>query len=134
MSTSSAAIRAIAFSRVAGDSSAVEDSSATTRSVDLHPVERALYRLLPARVTGRALLLIPFWIPAPGFVPVDLQLVGVGPEPGSQAGRVRGPERGRLGHDGPADRHVEDVGLQLHAQVVRGDPAIDLQHLHVDAG
>src|SRR5581483_2310672 len=133
-STSSSAIRAIASSRAAGDSSAVEHSSATTRSVDLHPVERALYRLLPAGVAVRALLLIPFWLPAPGFVPVGLQFVGVGPESGGQARRVRGTERGRLRYDGSADRHAQDVGLQLHAQVVGGDAAVDLQHLQVHAG
>src|SRR5215469_8957542 len=90
-------------------------------SVDLYPVQRAVDRLLPARVARRPLLVAPFRQPALGLIPVGAQLVGGGPEAGGQAGRVGGAERGGLGDDGPADRHAEDVRLQLHAQVVGGD-------------
>ena len=62
------------------------------------------------------------------------QLVGVVPEAGGQAGGVGRAERGGLGDHRPADRHAEDVGLDLHAQVVGGDAAVDLEHVEVDAG
>src|ERR1022692_211260 len=127
-SSSCSVIRAIASSRAAGD------ISAATGSVALHPVQRALHGLFPACIPFFPLLLIPLGQPALGLVPVDLELVGVRPETGGQARGIGGAERGGLGHDGPADRDAEDVGLQLHAQVVRGDPAVDLQHLQVHAG
>src|SRR5271166_3056357 len=41
-------------------------------SADVHPVQRALDRLLPACVTVRPLLLVPLGLPALGLVPVDL--------------------------------------------------------------
>jgi hypothetical protein len=33
-----------------------------------------------------------------------------------------------------ADRYAEDVGLDLRAQVVGGDTAVDLEHVEVDSG
>src|SRR5450759_3433962 len=127
-SSSCSVIRAIASSRAAGD------SSATTSSVDLHPVQRALHGLFPARISFFPLLLVPLRQPALRLVPVDLELVGVRPEARGQASGVGGAERGGLGHDGTADRDAQNVGLQLHAQVVRGDPAVDLQYLQVHTG
>src|SRR5579859_7512788 len=102
--------------------------------IDLHPVQRALDRLTPAGVTARAPVVGPRRMPAPGFVPVGAQLTGVPPEPGGQAGRVGGAQRGGLGHDRAADRNAEDVGLQLHGQVVGGHPAVHLEHLEPDPG
>src|ERR1035438_6129979 len=63
-SSSCSVIRAIASSRAAGD------SSATTGSADLHPVQRALHGLLPACISIFPLLLIPLGIPPLGLVPV----------------------------------------------------------------
>ena len=40
-------------------------------------------------------------------------------KPDRQAGRVGRAQRGRLGHRGPDDGHAEEVGLELHEQVVR---------------
>src|ERR1700690_2815701 len=76
MSSSCSVILAIASSRAAGDRSAI------TRSVNLHPVQRALHRFLPACIPIFTLLLTPFRQPALGLVPVDLELVRVGPESG----------------------------------------------------
>src|SRR5882757_11545914 len=76
-------------------------------SVDLHPVERAVHRLLPAVVAAGPLLLGRLRQPALGLVPVGAELFGGGPEAGGQAGRVRGAERGGLGDDRAADRHAE---------------------------
>ena len=59
---------------------------------------------------------------------------GVRPEPDGQAGRVGGAERGGLGHHRAADRHAQDVGLELHGQVVGGHAAVDLEHVEADAG
>src|ERR1700733_5304510 len=127
-SSSCSVIRAIASSRAAGD------SSATTSSVDLHPVQRALPGLFPACIPIFPLLLTPLGVPALGLVPVGLELVGIGPETGGQARGVRGTQRGRFGPDRPAARNAQNVGLELHAQIVRGDPAVHLQHLQVHAG
>src|SRR5580692_43727 len=134
MSSSCSAIRAIASLRAAGDSAVTTSPPMPTRSVDIYPVERALYRLLPAGVAIGPLLVVPFRRPPFRLVPVGLQLAGVRPEPGGQAGRVGRTKGGGLGHHRTADRNAENVGLHLHAQVVRGDPAVDLQHLQVHAG
>src|SRR5580704_16807932 len=76
--------------------------------VHVHPVQSTLDGLPPAGVAVRALL------------------VGVPPEPAGQAGRVGGAEGGGLRDDRAADRNAEDVGLQLHGQVVGGYSAIYL--------
>src|SRR5882757_5096274 len=145
MSSSFSAIRAIASRRPAGDSAVTASLSLPRRargvvprgyrrwSVDLYPVQRALHRLLPAAVAVSPLLFRPRREPALGLVPVGTEFFGGGPEFGGQAGRVCGAERGGLGDDGTADRHAEDIGLQLHAQVVRGDAAVDLEHFQVHA-
>src|ERR1700733_13879480 len=133
-SISFSAIRAIASRRPAGDSAVTTGFSRRCRSVDLYPVKGAVDRLLPARVAFGPLLLVPLRQPALGLVPVGAELIRVGPEAGGQAGRVRGAERGGLGDDGAADRDTEDVGLELHGEVVGGDAAVDLEHLEVHAG
>ena len=56
----------------------------------------------------------------------------VGPEAERQAGGIGGAERGGLGNDRLADVDAQDVGLQLHAQRVRGDSAVNFQHRQVD--
>src|ERR1700733_6940028 len=133
-SISFSAIRAIASRRPAGDSAVTTGFSRRCRSVDLYPVKGAVDRLLPARVAFGPLLLVPLRQPALGLVPVGAELIRVGPEAGGQAGRVRGAERGGLGDDGAADRDTEDVGLELHTQVVGGDAAVDLERFQVHAG
>jgi hypothetical protein len=57
-----------------------------------------------------------------------VQLAGVAPEAGGRAGRVRGTERGGLRKHGADDRHAEDVGLELHAQVVGSYAAVRLEN------
>src|ERR1700683_792669 len=94
--------------------------------VHVYPVEGALHGLAPAGVTGRALVVGPARQPALGLAPVGAQLVGVPPEPAGQAGRVGGAEGGGLRDDRAADRNAEDVGLQLHGQVVGGYSAVYL--------
>src|SRR5450755_3204156 len=135
-STSYSVIAVTASARDAGDSASTTMPLPRVcyhRSVDLHPVQRTLNRFLPACVTLFPLPTIPLWLPAPASVPVGPELAGARPEPCAQAGGIRGAERGRLGHDRPADRHAETIGLQLHAQVVRGHPAVDLEDLQVHA-
>src|ERR1039458_9771278 len=68
-SSSCSVIRAIASSRAAGD------SFATTSSADLHPVQRALHGLFPARIPIFPLLLVPLRQPAPRLLPVNLELL-----------------------------------------------------------
>src|ERR1051326_2518315 len=68
MSSSDSVILLMASARLAGD-------SPVTGLVDLHPVQRALDRLLPASVSVRPLLIIPLGVPPLRFVPVRRQLV-----------------------------------------------------------
>src|ERR1019366_10350894 len=60
--------------------------------------------------------------------------VGVLPEAYGQAGCVCRAQGGGLGDQRPAHRHTQHVGLQLHAQVVDRDTAVDLEYLQVDSG
>src|SRR5439155_8693799 len=94
----------------------------------------ALHGLLPFRVPGGALLVGPGRVPALGLVPVLAQFVGGLPEADRETGRVRRAQGRGLGDHRPAHRYAEDVGLELHAQPVRGDAAVDLEHVEPDAG
>src|SRR6476659_3042584 len=117
MSSSVSAIFLMASARLAGD-------IAVTGLVDLHPVQRALDRLLPASVSVRALLIIPLRRPSFRFVPVGRKFICGRPETGRQACRVGGAQGGGFGYDGTADRHTQDVRLELHAQIVGGNHAV----------
>ena len=64
--------------------------------------------------------------------PVDAPLAatissGAAPEADREAGEVGRAERRRLGDRGPDDGHAEQVGLELHEQVVGGRAAVDAQ-------
>src|SRR5215467_2144440 len=111
MSSSVSAIFLMASARLAGD-------IAVTALVDLHPFQRALDRLLPASVSVRPLLIIPLGGPSFRFVPVGRKFICGRPETGRQARRVGGAQGGGFGYDWAADRHAQDVRLELHAQVV----------------
>ena len=76
----------------------------------------------------------PLRLPPLVLVPVLPQLLGVLPEADGQPGGVRRAERRGLGDHRPADRDAEHVGLDLHAQVVGGHAAVDLEHLQLDPG
>src|SRR6476620_5485553 len=103
-------------------------------SVLVHPVQGALHGLLPSGVPLGALLVGPPRLPALGLVPVGPQLVGVLPEPRGQTCSVGGAQGSGLGDLGLGDRNAEDVGLQLHAEAVRRDAAVDLQALQAHPG
>ena len=60
-------------------------------------------------------------------MPVAAQHLQVRPVPDREAGRVRRAQRHRLRPQRALDRHVEHVGHELHEQVVRRHPAVDLQ-------
>ena len=60
--------------------------------------------------------------PTPVLLPVLPQLVGVRTRSRRPAGGVGGAEGGGLGHLGADDGDAEDVGLELHEQVVDGLP------------
>src|SRR6516162_8493974 len=100
----------------------------TQRLTDVYPVQCAIDRFLPAGIAGRPAVGRPSGLPPPGLVPVGTQFSGVPPEADRQAGGVAGAQRGGLRHHRTADRNAQDVGLQLHAQVVGRDAAVHLQH------
>ena len=54
-------------------------------------------------------------------------LVGAGPHPLGQPGQVGGPQRGGLGHRRSAQRHAEEVGLELAQDVHDRGAAVDPQ-------
>ena len=68
------------------------------------------------------------------LLPVGPQVGRIGPEADRQPRRVGDAQRGGLGDHRPYDVHAQHVGLDLHAQVVIGDTAVDLQHLKAHTG
>src|SRR5699024_9390361 len=52
------------------------------------------------------------------LLPHGADFVGGLPEPDGQASRVGGTEGGGFRDDGPGDGHSQDVGLELHQQIV----------------
>src|SRR5215211_3009478 len=94
-------------------------SAGPTPAEDLvDPPPRPLDRLLPQRVAGLPLVLRPLRLEGPVHLPVLAHLVQRGPVPGGQPGQVGRAKGGRLLHLGPDHRDPEDVGLQLHQEVV----------------
>src|SRR5664280_2490061 len=61
-------------------------------------------------------------------------LFGVPPIADGEAGEIRGAEGGRLEDLGPDDGHAEEIGLELHEELVRGGAAVDAQLGQRDAG
>src|SRR6266542_3370551 len=100
----------------------------------LHPVERAGDGLLPLLVLPIDLGLVHPGAPVLVLAPVGPEVVDLLPEPDGQARRVGRAERGGLCHGRPDHRHAEDIGLELHQEVVVDHPAVDLQLLQRDAG
>src|SRR5215472_1242348 len=100
----------------------------------LLPVPRPLDRLLPLGLPDLPLFVAPAGLPRAVDLPVLAQLVEAVPEADGQAGRVRGAECGRLADRGPHHRRAQDVGLELHQEVVLDHAAVDLQRLDLDAG
>src|SRR3954469_10858228 len=99
----------------------------------VEPVEGPRDGLLPELVVLVALGGVHLRLPALVLGPVVADVVLAGPEAGGEARGVRGAQGGGLGHDRPDDRHAEEVGLELHEQVVLDHAAVDLERLEVDA-
>src|SRR5581483_8517692 len=92
----------------------------------LDPASGSLDRLLPHAVAGLPLVLAPRGIPRAVDLPVPAQLVQVAPEADGQAGAVGGAEGGGLADSRTDDLGAQDVGLQLHQEVVLGGAPVDL--------
>ena len=84
--------------------------------VIVHPVKRALDRLLPLPVPALACNLVHVRNPLSGLVPVRSQALDVGPESHRKTGGVCRAERNGLRNVRPHDRHTEHVGEELHQQ------------------
>src|SRR5581483_1918383 len=96
------------------------------RVLYLNPIQRALNGFAPSCIARRALVIAPPRRPPLALLPLGPQLVGAGPEVDCQPGRVRCSQRCGLGHDRPDHVDTQHVGLNLHAQLVGGDPPVDL--------
>src|SRR5262245_10014309 len=55
------------------------------------------------------------------------EIFGTLPDTGRQAGKTGSAERSRFDDGGALDGDAEDVGLELHEEIVRTRAAIDLQ-------
>src|SRR5580658_2226249 len=55
------------------------------------------------------------------------KIVGTGPESGGEAGEISRAQRGGLRDLRADDGDAEDIGLELHEQIVDGGAAIDAQ-------
>src|ERR1039458_8534462 len=97
--------------------------------VGVHPLEGARDRLLPLPEAPLPVLGVQLGEPLRRLVPVGAETLHVGPEADGEARGVGGAQGHRLGHDGPDDRHADEVGEELHHQVVGGHPAVGLEHL-----
>src|SRR5262249_52070383 len=101
--------------------------------IRVEPVEGPRDGLLPELVVLVARRGVHPRLPALVLGPVVADVVLAGPEAGREARRVRRAERCRLGDDRPDDRNAEQIGLELHQQVVGDHAAVDLQRLELDA-
>src|SRR5439155_4458247 len=97
------------------------------------PVARALHGLLPLGPAGGPLLVGPLRLPGAVDLPVAAQLVQARPEAHREPGRVRGAERRGFAYGRADHRRTEDVGLQLHQEVVLDHAAVDFECLHMHA-
>src|SRR5919198_992042 len=82
------------------------------------PPAGALDRLLPLRIPALPLVLRPLRLERPVHLPVLAHLLAVRPVADRQPGQVGRAQRGGLLHLRPDHRDAEDVGLQLHEEVV----------------
>src|SRR5918995_6824885 len=98
------------------------------------PPPRALDRLLPLGVAGLALVLGPTRLERPVHLPVLAHLVQRGPVAGGQPGQVGRAQGGRLLDLRADHRDPEDVGLELHEEIVLDRAAVDPHVLQPLAG
>ena len=70
----------------------------------------------------------------PAVEPPLRAISSTSPEADGEPGEVRRAEGGGLRDRGPHDRHAEQVGLELHQQVVGRGAAVDAQLVEGDAG
>src|SRR5689334_792649 len=133
---------AIGAARMAGRY--VEDAHATVcvsprarvclSTCSLLPFQAALHRLAPARHARLRFAAIHVRLEALLRLPVRGELFARLPEIDGKAGEVGRPERSRLQHLGAHDGHAQDVGLELHEQIVGGSAAVDAQLREALAG
>src|SRR5665213_2572658 len=101
--------------------------------VVVHPVERSLHRLLPFAIALVARIRVHLRKPLAGLVPVGAEALHVRPETDRESGGVGGAERYRLGDDRPHHGHTEDVGEELHQEVVGSHAAVGFECGQLDA-
>src|SRR5919198_626708 len=98
-----------------------------TRTELLDPAAGAFDGLPPVGVAGLALVLRPLRLEGAVDLPVLAHLVQGRPVADGQPGQVGGAQRGGLLHLRPDDGDAEDVGLQLHEEVVLDAAAVHPQ-------
>ncbi len=100
--------------------------------VVVDPVEGLRDRLLPLAELALALGRLHRGLPALGLGPVGDDVLLAGPEADGDARRVGCAEGRRLRDHREHHLGVEDVGLELHEQIVGGHAAVDPQLLQLD--
>src|SRR5262245_44872843 len=102
----------------------IESSSTPSRPV---PALGALERLGPASTQGLDLRARHLRLEAALAAPLPRELVAALPEADGEPGEVRRAERGRLRHLRPDDWRADQVGLELHHEIVAGGAAVHAQ-------
>src|SRR5437763_8994223 len=100
----------------------------------LHPIERSRHCLLPKRIQALAPRRIHLWLPGVLHGPTAAEVIDIFVKPYGQTRCVRRAESRRLFDRGAHDSAVEDVGLELHEQLVFDHPAIGAKDIYGNAG
>ena len=93
----------------------------------LRQVQRPIDTVVPGGDTASALILADLRLPPTCDRVVRAQLVEPRPESGRKPRGIRGAGGGDLGDGGDRHGRAENVGLELHQQVVMGHAPVDAQ-------
>ena len=93
-----------------------------------YPLARSSARVHPASRFFRAASLIA-GLKAPVDLPLQRDFLLVLPEADGEPGEIGGAERGGFRDARPHHRHAEEVGLELHQQIVGARAAVHAQFL-----
>ncbi len=94
-----------------------------------HPVVGSIDGFQPALIQIVPLVIRHLRLPGVICLPVAAQIIQVVPETHRQTGSISRSESGRLGNFGTDDRHIQDICLELHEQIVLHHAAVHFEAL-----